>query len=80
MHLLTRLRIVLKNSLNELFVAQSQRVRLRSFFMSWIKFYWTGSIKASVKIGKHALIWTGVYGIQIGSVFIGIIIGDGDDS
>ena len=78
MHLLTRLRIVLKNSLNELFVAQSRRVRLRSFFVSWIKFYWTGRSKAPVTISDHAFIWAGVYGIRIGLVFIGVVIGDSD--
>lgn len=41
-----------------------------------IKWYWTGRMVAPIKFGKREYIWTGIYGVRIKSVFIGIIIGD----
>lgn len=41
-----------------------------------IKWYWTGRVATLVNFDGKEYVWTGIYGVQIKSVFIGIIIGD----
>lgn len=50
-------------------------MRRRSFNIPY-EFYWTGKIKMPViyPFGKGE--WHGVYGVQIGTMFIGVVFGE----
>lgn len=41
-----------------------------------MEFLWTGKIKMPVKFPFGDFEWSGVYGLQIKTIFIGVVIGD----